>query len=66
MGEARADCGVVARIDQAVENAKQAARPVVAFHNKLAEGGIDPEAARQLTILYARVLFGPKSKGGGD
>jgi hypothetical protein len=48
---------MIAAMDQAVEAAKETARPIVAFWHTLEQGGVEPEAAKQLTLIYAQTLL---------
>jgi hypothetical protein len=48
---------MIAAMDQAVEAAKETARPIVAFWQTLDQGGVDPESARQLSLLYAQTIL---------
>ena len=50
---------IIAATDQAVENAKQTARILSAFYNKLSSEGVPHETAHELSIMYAkRILTG--------
>lgn len=54
---------IIGRMDQAVEDSKQAARPIVAFYKALIGGGVNPVLASNITTMYAAKLLGPKTGG---
>lgn len=53
----------VAAMDQASENAKQVARPIVAFYQALTDADMDTAIVHELTIMWAQKILAEKRKG---
>lgn len=48
---------VASEMDQAVEEAKQSARPIARFYKTLIDEGMDKDCAKQTAILYTKYLL---------
>ena len=54
---------VPAEMDQAVEEARETARPIAAFYNRLIDEDMEKDCAKQIVMLYAKYLLFRELRG---